>query len=226
MCVEEYFKLMESMLLKVGLHDEHEEEKVSRFVSGLRREIQDVVDLYEYSTLSKVLHLALKVENQLKRKHKAKRSTPYNEYYSKPWKGKERKEEKTPSKSSQDPTPKTNSSRTMHDKPNSSQETRTSSIKCFKFLSFGNIAANCPFRRNMFLNSKREIESEHSPPSSPKGNSSHTSSSSSEDEIKPREGGILLVRRMLVQVPKELKSQRENIFHIRCLIHKKTFPHY
>jgi len=68
MCVEEYFKLMESMLLKVGLHDEHEEEKVTRFVSGLRREIQDVVDLYEYSTLSKVLHLALKVENQLKRK--------------------------------------------------------------------------------------------------------------------------------------------------------------
>ena len=35
-CVEEYLKLMESMLLKVGLHDEHEEEKVSRFVSGLK----------------------------------------------------------------------------------------------------------------------------------------------------------------------------------------------
>jgi len=122
MCVEEYFKLMESILLKVGLHDEHEEEKVTRFVSGLRREIQDVVDLYEYSTLSKVLHLALKVENQLKRKQKAKKSTSYNFYYSKPWKGKEKKDFKTPSKSSQDPTPKPNSTRTMHDKPTSSQE--------------------------------------------------------------------------------------------------------
>ena len=80
---------MESMLLKVGLHDEHEEEKVTRFVSGLRREIQDVVDLYEYFTLSKVLHLALKVENQLKRKQEAKKSTSYNDYYYKPWKGKE-----------------------------------------------------------------------------------------------------------------------------------------
>ena len=77
------------MLLKVGLHDEHEEEKVTRFVSGLRREIQDVVDLYEYFTLSKVLHLALKVENQLKRKQEAKKSTSYNDYYYKPWKGKE-----------------------------------------------------------------------------------------------------------------------------------------
>ena len=83
-CVKEYFKLMESMLLKVGLQDEHEEEKVTRFVSSLRREIQDVVDLYEYSTLSKVLHLTLKVENQLKRKQKAKKSTSYNDYYSKP----------------------------------------------------------------------------------------------------------------------------------------------
>jgi len=64
MCVNEYFKMMESMLLKVGLQFESEEEKVARFVSGLRREVQDVVELYEYSTLDKILHLALKVEKE------------------------------------------------------------------------------------------------------------------------------------------------------------------
>ena len=78
-------------------------------MSGLTRENQDVVDLYKYSTLSKVLHLALKVENQLKRKQEAKKSTSYNDYYSKPWHGKEKKDFKTPSKSSHDPTPKPNS---------------------------------------------------------------------------------------------------------------------
>jgi len=62
--VNEYFKMMESMLLKVGLQFESEEEKVARFVSGLRREVQDVVELYEYSTLDKILHLALKVEKE------------------------------------------------------------------------------------------------------------------------------------------------------------------
>jgi len=77
MCVNEYFKMMESMLLKVGLQFESEE-KVVRFVSGLRREVQDVVELYEYSTLDKVLHLALKVESQLKKKQETKKSTPYN----------------------------------------------------------------------------------------------------------------------------------------------------
>jgi len=69
----------------------------------------------------------------------------------------------------------------------------------------------------MILNPKGEVESEHSSPPSPKGSSSHTSSqSSSEDEIKPNEGGLLVVRHMLGQVPKEFENQRENIFHSRC----------
>ena len=111
----------------------------------------------------------------------------------------------------------------MHDKLTSSQEPITSSIKCFKCLGFGHIASNCPSKRNMFLNSKGEVESEHSPPSSPKSSSSHISSPSSEDEIKPHEGGFLFVRCMLGQVPKEFESQRENTFHTRCLINKKTY---
>ena len=54
----------------------------------------------------------------------------------------------------------------------------------------------------------------------PEKNSS--SQSSSEDEIKPTEGGLLVVRRMLGQVPKEFENQRENIFHSRCQINNKT----
>ena len=42
--MDEYYKLMESMLLKVGLQFESEEEKVARFVSGLRKDIQDLVE--------------------------------------------------------------------------------------------------------------------------------------------------------------------------------------
>jgi len=75
----------------------------------------------------------------------------------------------------------------------------------------------------MILNPKGEVESEHSSPPSPKSSSSHISSqSSSEDEIKPNEGGLLVVRRMLGQMPKEFKNQRENIFHSRCQINNKT----
>jgi len=139
--VDEYYKLMKSMLLKVGLQFENEEEKVARFVSGLKREIQDVVELYEYSTLDKNLHLALKVESQLKKKQEAKRNTSYNEYYSKPWKGKEKKDEKVPPKSLQDPPPRSNVPRTTHDNSSSSQGPRTSSNEglCCSFLKLLNM---------------------------------------------------------------------------------------
>jgi len=84
----------------VGLQFENEEEKVARFFSGLRRDIQDLVELYEYSSLDKVLHLAIKVETQLQKKKKAKGSGSYNDYYSSTWKDKERKHDKSPLKSS------------------------------------------------------------------------------------------------------------------------------
>jgi len=139
-CVDEYYKLMESMLLKVGLQFESGEEKVARFVSGLRRDIQYLVELYEYSSLDKVIHLATKVETQLQKEKEAKRSGSYNDYYSSTWKDKERKHDKSPPKSSQYPPPRTNSFRPSNETPNSSQGTRTSSIKCFKCLGYGHIA--------------------------------------------------------------------------------------
>jgi len=74
----------------------------------------------------------------------------------------------------------------------------------------------------MVLNTKGEVENEQSSGSSPKSTSSDTSSSfSSQDELKLNEGCLLVVRRILGQVPKEVDSQRENIFHSRCLINNK-----
>jgi len=41
--VNEYFKDLETTLTKINMHDS-EESKIARFVSGLRREIQDIVE--------------------------------------------------------------------------------------------------------------------------------------------------------------------------------------
>ena len=89
--MNDYAKMMESLLLKVGLKFESEEEKVAIFVNGLRRDIQDLVEVYEYSSLDKVLHLAIKVETELQKKREAKRSGSYIDYYSRSWKGREKK---------------------------------------------------------------------------------------------------------------------------------------
>jgi len=57
--VDAYFKELETILIKIDMH-ESEESKMTRFVSGLRRDIQDLVELYEYSSLEKLVHLAIR----------------------------------------------------------------------------------------------------------------------------------------------------------------------
>jgi len=65
--VDEYFKDLETTLTKIDMH-ENKESKTARFVSGLRRQIQDVVELYEYSSMEKLVHLDFKVESQILKK--------------------------------------------------------------------------------------------------------------------------------------------------------------
>jgi len=69
-------------LTKANLNDEYVEAKISRFVSGLRREIQDVIVLYEYTSLIKLVHLVVKVESLVSTKYVFKKNI-HNDHYSK-----------------------------------------------------------------------------------------------------------------------------------------------
>jgi len=84
--VDAYFKELETLLLKVNLK-ESEEAMIARFVSGLRRDIQDIVELQEYSSLGSLIHLAMKVEAQLAKKN-AFKNDPNDGYYNNSWKNK------------------------------------------------------------------------------------------------------------------------------------------
>ena len=106
-------------------------------------------------------------------------------------------------------------------KPSSStliSPTKTSSKKCFKCLGFGHIATNCPTKRTMMVK-EGQVVSEHSDNSS-RSNSLFPSKTLSEYECEiPCEGDLLMIRRMLGTIQKPLDdTQRENIFHTRCLI--------
>ena len=79
MSVTEYFKELESQMRRVEIKETNKE-KIKRFVSGLRRDIKDQVELYEYSTLENVFTLALGIEIQLKIKRRAKKSYSPNHY--------------------------------------------------------------------------------------------------------------------------------------------------
>ena len=142
--VDEYFIDLETTLTKIDIH-ENEESKIAIFVSGLRREIQDVVELYEYSSLEKLVHLAIKVESQLLKKTHFK-TTNNDDFYKSSWKYKNQSSSKTfPSNFVKDATYNPRVSQPSNSTPKS--PTKTSSKKCFKCLGFGHIVANCPSKR-------------------------------------------------------------------------------
>ena len=155
--VDAYFKELKTLLLKVDMEDS-EEAKIVRFVSGLRRDIQDVVELQEYSSLGSLVHLAMKVESQLAKKNDFKNS-PNDGYSNNSWKNK-KAFSKLPSKDSSFKPKETKPSTCTPKSP-----IKSSSKKCFKCLGYDHIASNCASKRNMFVHNG-VVVSEHDSDSS------------------------------------------------------------
>ncbi|XP_061342999.1 uncharacterized protein LOC133289145 [Gastrolobium bilobum] len=65
--VEDYFKEMETTMIRANI-DEDCEATMARFLLGLNRDIANVVELQHYVELDDMVHMAIKVERQLKRK--------------------------------------------------------------------------------------------------------------------------------------------------------------
>ena len=69
--VEEYQKELEVVMIRANVNED-EEVTMSRFLNGLNRDIANVVELQSYVDLEELVHLAIKVEGQLKRKGNAR----------------------------------------------------------------------------------------------------------------------------------------------------------
>ena len=83
--IEEYYKEMEVLMIQAKI-EEDEEVTMVRFLSGLNSDICDVVELQEFVEMEDLLHKTIRVEQQLKRKGVAKRSSA--NYGSSSWKDK------------------------------------------------------------------------------------------------------------------------------------------
>nr|KYP41452.1 hypothetical protein KK1_037179 [Cajanus cajan]KYP41457.1 hypothetical protein KK1_037184 [Cajanus cajan] len=200
---------MELLMMRVEIREE-ERTTIARFQSGSNLEIRDKVELIPYRDLNEVVQLCLRVEQQLRRKpnlRKESTSNPRKDFnqeghssYSK-----DRPLEKSKEKQKQKP----------FDEP------RNSSIKCFKCLGRGHIAFQCPTKKTMIIRGNKILSKEITSSSSSSSSEEDVGLSSSEEA--PCEGDLLIVQRLLTNQPKEQdQSQRENLFHSRCKIFKKT----
>jgi len=129
---------------------------IAKFVSGLRREIKDLVELFEYSSLKKVVHLAIKVESQLLKKTSLK-NTHNDGFYKSSWKDINKNYTKTsPSNFSKQTISHQKVSKHNPSTSTPKAPTKTSSTKCFKYLGFGRIASNCPNKRTTKLQKENQ----------------------------------------------------------------------
>uniref|UniRef100_A0A151UF97 CCHC-type domain-containing protein n=1 Tax=Cajanus cajan TaxID=3821 RepID=A0A151UF97_CAJCA len=97
------------------------------------------------------------------------------------------------------------------EKITSQTSSKMSEIKCFKCQGRGHIASQCPTKKTMILSGK-DIYSEDK----------EKTSDHEIEKLYPVDGDLLMVKRLLGSQPCSISlSQRENIFHTRCLVSKR-----
>ncbi|XP_051133023.1 uncharacterized protein LOC127252761, partial [Andrographis paniculata] len=212
--VEEYYKEVETLLLQADIHED-QEQMMSRFSNGLQRDIADAVEMYQYVDLEEMVHLAIKVEKQLKSKRMQGNQfklSPTVGFPKAPLPQHINKGKEIAGVDSTRPKPPT------YAPPKNT--TRSRDVLCFKCQGRGHFANQCPNKRTMVLTISGEYESESETEEANEANSYHQEAV----ESIPESNLTLVTLRALSTLPKEVEDteQRENLFHGRCKIATKV----
>jgi hypothetical protein len=208
--VEDYYKEMGIAMIRANV-EEDREATMARFLLGLNREIHDKVEMQHYVELEDMVHMAIKVEQQLKRGGGTRAG---HNSSSSSWKSSHAKL----LEKSQMPKPEPKSATTSH-VPQGKTEASTSrnrDIKCFRCQGRGHIASQCPNKQVMVLQANGEIVTD--------------CEDSDTDDMPPLEDvfeevylapdALTLVARREAKGVDEV--QREKIFHTRCYVKNKV----
>ncbi|KAF8099434.1 hypothetical protein N665_0244s0033 [Sinapis alba] len=203
--VEDYHQDLETLIMKAGVIEDAEA-TMARFQGGLNRDIQDRLELQEYEDMDELLHKAILIEQQNKRK-----SAPRTQYGTAS-KSTYSRDDKSFTKPKEEPT----SMETRRDEKGKGPATTTRSrnVKCFKCQGFGHYANECTNKKVMIVLANGDVVSEDE----------KTDQESDEEGVEyPVQGEMLVTRRILNAQPKAREDdQRENLFHTRCLIQNKV----
>ena len=143
---------MEIVMIRANV-EENRETTIARFLNGLNRDIANVVELQHYVELEDMVHMAVKVERQLKRKGTW---SFQNLGFSALWRSNGRKDKGAFFKSKTE-TPKTRDEVSDVNKGKTKSQTCNRDIKCFCCLRVGHIALQCPNKRSMIARVDGEI---------------------------------------------------------------------
>ncbi|KAK8610055.1 hypothetical protein V6N13_026599 [Hibiscus sabdariffa] len=205
---------MEVAMIRTNI-DEDREAIMARFLAGLDPNIAGIVELQHYVEIKDMVHMAMKMERQLKKKGTTRAyggsSTKWGQGTYKPKSFFTPNERGGPSKNAK------HIAETSKGK-STTVPVRSRDVQCFKCLGRGHIASQCPNRNTMFICDDREIEIDNE------------EEKDDEKEFKKEEelehaidGEVLVVKRSLSMQEIEGDQQHENIFHTRCHINGKEY---
>ncbi|XP_056850830.1 uncharacterized protein LOC130500129 [Raphanus sativus] len=153
--VEDYHQEMETLMIKADV-DEPLDATMARFLTGLNRDIQDRMELEDYDSMEQMLHKAVLIEQQLKRKGLSKST-----FASKPaFASKPNYQDKGKSPSTTNNAFKTDVPARFDKGKAVETPSRARDIRCFKCQGLGHYANRYPNQKVMVLLENGEIESE------------------------------------------------------------------
>lgn len=203
--VEEYYQELDVAITRSNLKEDPEA-TMARFLGGLRKEIADVVELHPYMELEEMMHVAEKVERQLKRKSGSSKfssntSSWKNSDHNKKFDVKKNFESKKPDSK-------------KFSQGESSKSSSTSKITCFKCLGKGHYASECPNSKTMIMLDDGSYVSQSEEEEEP------AALHDDEGEQYASSGGEVFVsmRSLNMQVKEDEDIQRQNIFHTKCKV--------
>ncbi|KAL4385591.1 hypothetical protein GQ457_15G018070 [Hibiscus cannabinus] len=212
--VEDYFKEMEDR-----------EATMARFLNGLNTEIANVVELQHYVELDEMVHMAIKVEQQQRRRTVSTRGNNFKHVSNSPFNASNAFRKPAP----QAPLQIRERTETSKPKPPVVDVGRgkqpmhpecTRDIQCFKCLGRGHVASQCPNRRTMLMLESGEIESESKEDEQEFPKETVREEDDTLQSFETEEA--LVIKRNFATQPTQDNQQRENIFHTRCLVNDKV----
>ena len=155
--MEDYYKEMEVAMIRANM-EEDRETTMAWFLQGLNSEIANVVELQHYVEVEDMVHMAIKIEKQLKRRVNNTRFSSASSGNA-PWRSGNSSWKSGSANWKKDNTPSYMPNRfgdqgrdgKNKEKEKESNLNRARDIKCFKCLGVGHIASQCPNKRVMIL---------------------------------------------------------------------------
>lgn len=223
--VEDYFKEMEMSMMRANIVEDREA-TMARFLAGLNSEIANIVEMQHYVELDDMVHMAIKIERQQRRKASTRGNTPFKSFSNPLYTPNNARKQapqpplriREPGESSKPKPPIADNGRGKQ--PMVAPE-RSRDIQCFKCLGRGHVASQCPNRRVMLMREDGEIESD-----SEEDVHELPTKEDEENDLEVAESGqvmeIMVVKRSLNVQQVQDEQQRETIFHTRCKVQDKV----